>query len=147
MKNAGAVGLGQRVGDLDGVVHRLGGAQALRRNQFPHCLALDALHDDEVHPVAGADVVDGDDVRVVQRAGRLGFLNEALFAGGISDLVGGQDLDRHRAVQVGVVGLVNHTHAAFTELRYDPVVVERPADHEEQPHYAVDPRPRWQISQ
>ena len=33
------------------------------------------------------------------------------------------------AVQAGVVGLVDHTHPAFAELRFDPVVFEGATDH------------------
>src|SRR5436309_2231185 len=48
----------------------------------------------------------------------------------IGDLVGGQNLDRHRAIEMGVPRLVDHTHPAFTELRFDPVMAERLADHD-----------------
>jgi hypothetical protein len=68
---------------------------------------------------------------VVQSAGRLGLLDEALLAGGIGDLVGGQDLDGDGAVEVRVASFVDHTHAAFAELRFDPVMVQRLADHPE----------------
>ena len=103
----------------------------LGASQLVEGLALDVLHHDEVRAVLGADVVDGDDVGMVQSAGGLGLLHEALLAAGVGDLVGGQDLDRHGAIQMGVACLVDHTHAAFTELRFDPVVVERLADHRE----------------
>ena len=107
-------------------------SQPLRRNQLVEGLALDVLHHDEVHLLLGADVVDGDDVGMVQRAGRFGLRDEALLAAGVGNFVVGQDLDRHRAVQVVVPSFVNHTHAAFAELRFDPVVLERLADHQEE---------------
>ena len=33
------------------------------------------------------------------------------------------------AVQARIVGLVDHAHAAFAELRFDPVLFEGAADH------------------
>ena len=75
-------------------------------------------------PVVGADVVDCDDVGMVQRACGPGLLNEALFDGRISDPSGGRTLMATGAIQMGVASLVDDTHAAFTELRFDPVVFE-----------------------
>ena len=66
----------QRVGNLDAhVEHRVqaqrtGGEPILQRR------ALQILHDDERSPVLLADVVDGADVRVVQRRRRLRFARE-----------------------------------------------------------------------
>ena len=78
----------QRVGDLDAHVEqrveaqRTGGEPVLQRR------ALQILHDDERSPVLLADVVDGADVRMVQRrrgprfaretAQRLGITGETL---------------------------------------------------------------------
>ncbi len=129
MEDAGPVGLRQSVSDLDGVLQRLGRAQAPGRNQLVEGLSLDALHHDEVHALLGADVVDGDDVGMVEGTGRPSFLDKALLAAQIGDLVGRQDFDRHRAVEVHIASLVDHPHAALAELRFDPVVVECPADH------------------
>ena len=73
--------------------------------------------------------MDGDDVGVIERARRLGLLDEALLAVRIGRLCPGQDLDGDGAIEVGVAGLVNHTHPAFAELRFDAVAVQRPANH------------------
>ena len=82
------------------------------------------------HAARGTDVVDGDDVGVVEGASGFGFLDKTLFPGGIGDLVGEQDLNRHRAVQVGVAGFVDYAHAALPELGFDAIVAECPADHQ-----------------
>ncbi len=131
VEDAGAVGLGQRVGDLDGVLQRLGRAQALGGYHLVERPALDVLHYDEVHAVVAVDVVEGDDVGVIQRAGGLGLLDEALLASRIGRFAGGQDFDRHGSVEVSVASLVDDAHAALPELRFNSVVVERTADHGE----------------
>ena len=64
------------------------------------------------------DFADGDDFGVVQRGGRLGFLQEAA-AVGIGESLLRQHLERHGTVQPGVPGLVDHPHAAFAEPFHD----------------------------
>ena len=66
----------QRVGDLG--AHVEGGVQAQRTGGEPilQRRALQILHDDERPPVLLADVVDGADVRVVERRRRLRLARE-----------------------------------------------------------------------
>ena len=82
-------------------------------------VALQVLHDDERPAVVFADVVDGADVRVVERRCRLRFAGEPAqglrFAG---ELVG-DELESHEAAQARVLGLVHDAHAAFAELVFD----------------------------
>ena len=59
----------------------------------------------------------------------LGLLHEALLAAGIGDFVGRQNLDCHAAIQMGVVSLVDDTHAAFAELFDNSIMRQRAADH------------------
>ena len=66
---------------------------------------------------------------MVQRAGRLGLLDEAGLALRVGDLLGRQHLDGHEAVQVGVAGFIDDAHAAFAELLGDLVVQDGAADH------------------
>ena len=87
------------------------------------------LHHDEIDAGIRSNVVDRDDVRVVERARRLRLLNEALLALRIGDLVMGEHLDRDGAIEMCVVCLVDDTHPALAELRFDPVSIERLADH------------------
>ena len=77
MDDAGGMRGVQRVGNLDPDVEqrihaeRAGGEPILQRR------ALQVLHDDERTPVLLADVVDGADVRVVQRRRRPRFARES----------------------------------------------------------------------
>ena len=69
-----------------------------------------------VDAVLLVDVVDVNDVGVIQGRGRLGFLDEPSLALGVSDLLRRQDLEGNRTVEVGVAGLVDHSHPALAEL-------------------------------
>jgi len=69
------------------------------------------------HPAFSfGDFVNGADVRMKERSGGPGFLNEPspVFLAG--DGVRGKKLERHRPAEGEVLGLVDHTHAAFAEL-------------------------------
>jgi hypothetical protein len=68
-----------------------------------------------------ADVEDGEQVGVAERARRAGLLLEALQALGIGGEGGRQDLDRHVAPQPRVVGAVHLAHPAGTQWRHDLV--------------------------
>ena len=102
--------------------------------------ALDELHRDVVDPVGAIfsivvrewnvglpDLVNGDDVGMVERRGGTRLLNESpqpLIV--LHDLVG-QDLQRDRPLQRGVVRLVNLSHPTGPERPDDPVMRNRGA--------------------
>ena len=58
---------------------------------------------------------------MVQGRGGLGLLQEPLLGRVISGQVRWQELDRDRALQAGVTGLVDHAHAAAAKLGDDLV--------------------------
>ncbi|MCH7681960.1 hypothetical protein IID10_21785 [candidate division KSB1 bacterium] len=66
--------------------------------------------------------VDCADVRVVERRGRFGFVDEALFVFLILTQVRWQKLQSNKAVEFGVLGFVDHAHAAFAELFKDSIM-------------------------
>ena len=88
-------------------------------------LALEQFHDHERGSLVAAEVVDGTDVGVVQRRGRAGFLLEPLDALGSDGGrgLGIEDLDRHPAVVLEVLGQVHRGHATPAELALDPVAI------------------------
>jgi hypothetical protein len=71
----------------------------------------------------GADIVDGEDVGVVEGAGGAGLLLEPAEVVAVGDLRG-EDLDGHLAVETGIVGPVDLTHAARAEEPDDLVRTE-----------------------
>src|SRR5262245_48472403 len=77
--------------------------------------AVDQLHHDEVAVVCAVDVVNGDDVRVVQRRSRARFLGETAFSfrAGRTRL---QDFNRDFATEAFILRLVDNAHAAASKF-------------------------------
>ncbi len=115
----GAAAFGPQDGE---VFSKLGqtGSQILTLRQFQY---------EEVGALVLGQVIDGGDARVVERGEDVGF---ALESGEALRVLGkrlGQHLDRHLAPELGVLGPVDHTHAALTELGGDLEVGKCLADH------------------
>ena len=123
MHDAGGMGAGQRIGNLDRVTQHVAERHSLVRDQAGERLSRHVLHRDEPVPVGLADVVDGDDVRVIEAGGRLRFLHEALASVGVPDLVASEHLQGDEAVQPRVPGLVDGAHAPLAQ-DLDGLVVE-----------------------
>ena len=68
--------------------------------QDQESLAFQVLHDEEVDPLVRVELVEGTDVRVVQRGDRLRLTLETLATFGVGGQLGGQHFDRHRAQAV-----------------------------------------------
>ena len=58
-----------------------------------------------------------------------GFALEALAGFLVAQKVGGQEFERDRAFEFGVVGFVDHTHPALAELAGDLVMRDGLAEH------------------
>ena len=84
MHDAGGVRGRQSIGHLDGQIERLPGGQRRARQETSKRDAVYQLRHDVRHTVVHADVVHGDDVRMVQYAGRLGFVGETARGFGAS---------------------------------------------------------------
>ena len=110
-----AEGFAELGGELDGFFEGFGFA-------FLEARAFDQLHDEVGHVLVLADVVDGDHVRVAEGGRGAGLAEEALA--GVADLVvGAEDLDRHRALEVRVPGAEDDAHAAAADLLVEAVAV------------------------
>ena len=109
----------ERRNQREGERNRFGDLERSPRQPIPERLALQMLHDQEVHTVLAPDVVERTDVRVVQGGDRARFALEPLLQIGIGRNMLGQHFDGDGAVQTGVTGPVDLTHAPFTEGRLD----------------------------
>ena len=98
---------------LDGLPHR----QRACGQPVAKRLAFEQLRDDERRAVLGADVVDCQDVRVIERRGGLGFLREPTQPIRIRGEVGRKDLDRDFTPERGVARAIHLAHPARTERR------------------------------
>ena len=77
--------------------------------------AVDQAHGDVEAAVDFADVMDGHDVGVVEACCGAGFPAEPLVEVGVLGEVGEQHLQRHHAVDGGVVGAPHLAHTATTQ--------------------------------
>jgi len=117
----------ERVGHLR---HQLRGRRVRQALAFLEDLlqraALEQLHRDVGDALVHADVVDGDDVGVVEAAGRARLAQEALahLVHDVGRQVGQQRLDGHLALDERVDRPVHGAHRAAPELTEDPVTAE-----------------------
>ena len=68
------------------------------------------------------DVIDGADIGVIEGGGGLGLALEALQGLMVLGHIIGQELERYETVELGVLGLVDHAHAAAAQLFENPVM-------------------------
>ncbi len=118
----------QRIGNLDGQLEQRVQRQRSRADPLLQRRPLEILHHDERPPVLLADVVDRADIRVIQRGGRPRFAREPGQRCWILRELRRDELERHRAVQPRVFGLVDDAHAAAGQPGDDVVVRERLVD-------------------
>ncbi len=99
----------QRVQREGAVVHRLA-----------ERLAFDQLARDVIHAVGLADVIDGDDIRMIQREHRARFLQKARHVLGIANVARSQGLQRDAAPHP-VYRAIDLAHAAGAKRSLDRV--------------------------
>jgi len=75
-----------------------------------------------------ADLIDGADIRVIKSGGGTGLTMEALQDTLVVSYQFWQKLQGYKAAQFGVLGLIDHTHAAAAEGLDDAVVGEGATD-------------------
>ena len=86
--------------------------------------AGDELHREVVLAVVLADLVDRDDAGVVEQRHGLGLVLEPPQLVVAGEQAGLDHLQRHRAVEADLAGLVDDAHAAAAQLAADLVVAE-----------------------
>jgi len=119
----------ERVGDLHRQLQQRIDLHGTSRDAVLQHHAVQILHGDEGFPIFLANVVDGADIRVVERRCRFGLAPKSLQRLRISGQYFGQEFERDESLQARVLRLVHHPHAAAAELFYDAVVRDRPPDH------------------
>jgi hypothetical protein len=119
------VGEGQPVADL---LHDLEllfeGLGRVGSDQVFEVFPLEQLHGHVDLALLLAEVVDGDDVRVVEAGGGPRLALEALAQLVVGAKAGGDRLDGDKAVQDGILGLVHDAHGPLAERSEDLVLPE-----------------------
>ena len=122
----------QGVGDVESDLQQAMQFHRLAADQMPEGDAIQKLHDDEGLVVIVVDLVDGADVGMVQGGSSARLATKARQGQGIVSNIRRQELDRHEAAELQVLGLVNHSHAATAEFFHDAVVGDGLVDHRRQ---------------
>ena len=117
--HAVVVGVLERFADRRHDGQRLFRGEPAGRHRLAQVDPVDVLHHQVVEPARLAEIVDGDDVRVVQRGQHPGLRGEPLGEAGVGAAFGGQDLEGHHPAQGLLPGLVHHPHAAAAEALED----------------------------
>jgi hypothetical protein len=109
--DAGLVGGGESVADLDGVAEGIGGWKRAREGS-----AFDILHDEVWQALVVANFIESADVGMVEGGDGAGFAFEALGEAGVDQF------DGDGAAEAGIAGAVHTSHTALAELIEDAVV-------------------------
>jgi hypothetical protein len=119
----------QPVGDLDRDLKEDLRGQRTAGDALLERLALQSFHAQEGLALMVADVVDGADVRMVERRGGARLALEALPGVRLVESISGQELERNEPTEPRVLGFVDLAHASGANLRDDLVVQDGLADH------------------
>ena len=120
----------QRLGDLASDRRGLRFAERPFRDLLRDGLPRDVLHDEEIHALLPAEVVDRRDVGMIELGERERFPAKALPGGIVGKSARGQHLERDVAAQALVPRAVHHAHAARADLLHDAIMGQRFSDHD-----------------
>jgi hypothetical protein len=93
-------------------------------------LPFEILHGDEGPALELVNVVNGANVGMIQGRSGPRFALETFEGLRASDETVGKELQGNKAAELGVLGLVDHTHPAAAELFQDAVVRNGSAQHD-----------------
>jgi hypothetical protein len=119
------VGVGEPAAELGHHVELLDDRQGLARTQ--HRLEVgpgEQLHGDERQSAVLAQLVDGDDVRVLEAGGCLGLDLEPAPAVGVEGPLRVEGLDRDLALERLVEAAVHHPHPAAADAARDHIAAD-----------------------
>jgi hypothetical protein len=116
----------EAVAGLERVVDDLAERDRPGADPLPQAFAFEELHGRVHDAVFGAEIEDGQDVRMREGGDGLGLALEPRERLGILRGRLGEDLDRYDAVQLRVARAVDLAHAARAELRNDLIGAETP---------------------
>ena len=102
------------------------GGQRLIPHQFRQRASLDEVHREERLAIVLANVVNGDDVRMLQRRGGTGLGPKPLQEVVAAELAERKQLESNEAVQVKLPRLINGAHAPLGNLLQHLVIAKLP---------------------
>ena len=102
--------------------HRLARDQVLQRR------AVEILHHDERMPILLANLMNRANVRMVQSRSGASLAAKAFEGLRVAHHVIGQELQRHEAAKLSILGLIDNAHASAAKLLNNAVVRNRAAN-------------------
>ena len=96
-------------------------------------LAVNVLHDEEEHVFDFIDFVNSADIRMIYGGRSAGFAHKARAGFFVAHQFGSKCFDGDSAMELGVFGLVDHTHPTFAYFFHDAVMKYGSSDHEFEP--------------
>src|SRR5947209_18013320 len=125
MNHIGIMRGSEALGGLNGNEVRRMERHGLSADELAQTLALDELHDNVFGIAFHAEVVDGDDGRMLEPACGAGLTHEArLAAFSGAGFISLDHLQRHETLQIDIEGLIDHAHPALAEFFLDAVGTE-----------------------
>jgi hypothetical protein len=119
----------ESVGNLDGEIQQRLSLKGFTFDAVLQRLALQQFHGNEGLPIVFVNFVNGANVGVIEGRGCLGFALETLERLMVLRQSLRQELQGDEAMQLGVFGLIDHTHPAAAQLLQNTVVRNRLAQH------------------
>jgi hypothetical protein len=129
VNNPFAMSIVERIRDRNGDFKQLVDIERPSDDQVSQGLTIEELHRNKRLIVVLADLIDGTDIGVVQGGRGLGFTLEPVQCLAIAGKFFWQELQRDKAMQSCVFGLIDHAHPATAEFFEDAVVRNGLADH------------------
>src|ERR1043166_120802 len=124
MNDARRVGFLQGPGYLNGNVQDLGKIYWPAAQMFPQRDTVDEFGGDEVPAVFVAHLINGDDVRMIERRSSVSLLTETAETIAILGECFCQNLDGNLSPQARVFSQIHLTHSALANLRADFVTTK-----------------------
>ena len=128
MHYAGPVRRGQSIRDLKSDAHRFFQTHLPLCDLLPQGLAGHKFSSDKMHILIPPDLVNGDDIRMIERGDSASFPLKALHLCIVLAKLGWQDLDCNPTVEHLVMREINLTHPARAEQRLNLVVADPSSD-------------------
>src|SRR5262245_36293484 len=119
MNNAALVSRLQRLANAVRNVERVSDLKRATCDSLRQRFALDQFEDKKPHVADFLEIVDGCDVRVIERRQNFRFTLESTKSIVIARKLFGHNLDRDFTLQLGVTSAVNLAHPALAEQRSD----------------------------
>ncbi len=120
----------KRIPDLHPEIQYLSHGKRPAADALLQRLAFEELHSDEVLAVVIVNFVNCADVGMIECRGRTRLALETLQCLPIPGHLFRQEFQGDEPTELGVLGPVNHTHAAAAQLFKNAIVGYRLADHE-----------------